>query len=238
MPAKNRTKQYASDARYHLYNRGVDKQKIFRDRQDYGVFLSYLKTYLEPKDEIALRATIMDETSPWRAKDKAIKLLRLNNFHESLSLLAYCLMPNHFHFLVHQQDEDIIDRFLNSLGTRYTMYFNKKYKRVGPLFQGVYKAVLINSDEQLLYLTRYIHRNPISLIKPKDLASQGQALRSWEYSSYREYLALRQTKWVNPNEILSQFGKKVPTSYESFVEGFDQNENAAYILNDSTIDVE
>ncbi|MDP1722121.1 MAG: transposase [Candidatus Gottesmanbacteria bacterium] len=238
MPAKNRTKQYEEDARYHLYNRGVDKQKIFRDRQDHSVFLSYLKTYLEPKDEITLRATIMDETASWRAKGQAIKLLRLNNFYDNLTLLSYCLMPNHFHFLVHQRDEDGIDRFVNSLGTRYTMYFNKKYKRVGPLFQGVYKAVLVKTDDQLLYLSRYIHRNPLGLDKSKILASQGLALRSWEYSSYKEYLALRQTKWVNRKEILTQFGKKGTTSYQSFVEGFDENENAAYILHDTAIDVD
>lgn len=178
MPAKNTIKEFVAGGYYHLYNRGVEKQKIFRDRQDYGVFLSYLKTYLEPKDEKTLRATIMSEAASWREKDKASKLLRLNNFYEDLTVLSYCLMPNHFHFLVHQKAEDTIDRFTNSLGTRYTMYFNKKYKRVGPMFQNVYKAALVGSDEQLLHLTRYIHRNPVGLVKREYLASQGNALRS------------------------------------------------------------
>jgi len=224
MPAKHSIKEFVEGGYYHLYNRGVEKQKIFRDKQDYGVFLSYLKTYLVPKDEKALRAVLASDTAGWREKNKAAKLLRLNNFFDDLALLAYCLMPNHFHFLVHQKAEDTIDRFINSLGTRYTMYFNKKYKRVGPLFQGVYKAVLVGSDEQLLHLTRYIHRNPKVFYHGKKPASQGDALRSYEYSSYREYGALRRTNWVKPGEILDQFGKKGKMSYQAFVEDADEED--------------
>ncbi|MEK7543927.1 MAG: transposase [Patescibacteria group bacterium] len=237
MPAKHTIKEFVENGYYHLYNRGVEKQKIFKDDQDYGVFLSYLKTYLEPKDEVKLRATILDSSASWREKDKASKLLRLNNFNDDLDLLAYCLMPNHFHLLVHQKDKDTIDRFLNSLGTRYTMYFNKKYKRVGPMFQGVYKAVLIGRDEQLLHLTRYIHRNPKSVYHGKKPASQGLALRSWEYSSYRDYLAFRQTRWVKPKEILNQFGKKGVTSYQAFVEDVDE-EDTVRIVGNAGIDGE
>lgn len=222
---------------YHLYNRGVEKQKIFKDDQDYRVFLSYLKTYLDPKDEAKLRAVIVDANASWREKDKASKLLRLNNFCDDLDLLAFCLMTNHFHLLVHQKEEDTIDRFLNSLGTRYTMYFNKKYKRVGPMFQSVYKAVLVGSDEQLLYLTRYIHRNPKSIYHGKNLASQGDALRSYEYSSYREYLQLRLTKWVKPKEILDQFGKKGAISYQAFVEDVDE-EDMVRIVGNASIDTD
>ncbi len=178
MPAKNRIKEYLDNSFYHIYNRGVEKQPIFRDSQDYHVFLSYLKTYLEPKDEIKLRKILTSDSVSWREKDQAIKLLRLNNFSDSIKLLAYCLMKNHFHFLIKQSEATAMDRFTNSLFTRYTMYFNKKYKRVGPLFQSVYKAVLVNTDEQLVYLTRYIHRNIIANKRKIDLASQGQALRS------------------------------------------------------------
>ncbi|MBI4065503.1 transposase [Candidatus Gottesmanbacteria bacterium] len=238
MPAKHRIKEYDEDAWYHLFNRGVEKQRIFRDEQDYAVILSYLKTYLEPKDEEQLRKVLASPASGWREKNVAIKLLRLNNFHEDLMLCAYCLMPNHFHLLVHQRKSDTIDRFVNSIGTRFSMYFNKKYKRIGPLFQGVYKAVRITSDEQLLYLTRYIHRNPFSLPFAKKLASQGQALRSWSYSSYHEYLSLRNTSWVKPQEILSQFSEKGWTSYQGFVEDKALEEIAVKIIGNSTIDDE
>lgn len=173
MPAKNSLKIYTPNSYYHLYNRGVEKRIIFIDEQDYHVFLSYLKEYLIPKDELALRKRLADSNTSYKEKDKILKALRMNNFSEEIFLVAYCLMPNHFHLLIKQSDELSIDRIMNSLGTRYTMYFNRKYKRVGPLYQDVYKAVLVRTDEQLLHLSRYIHRNPI------ELASQGDALRGY-----------------------------------------------------------
>lgn len=211
MPAKNTIKQFVEGGYYHIYNRGVEKRKIFMDNQDYLVCLSYLKTYLMPKEVNNLQAIIADPKIDWGKKDKAIKLLRLNNFSERLSLLAYCLMPNHFHFLVKQTDEDVIDNFMNSLFTRYSMYFNRKYRRVGKLFQGVYKAVLVNTDEQLLHLSRYIHRNPISIL-------QGDALQKYSYSSYGAYLKISDFDWVKSNMILSAFSSTKFNSYKSFVE--------------------
>jgi len=89
----------------------VEKRLIFLDDQDYGVFLSYLKTYLEPKDEIELQSVLASGDSSSREKDKALKLLRLNNFYDSIQLIAYILMPNHFHFFVKQTKLDSIDPF-------------------------------------------------------------------------------------------------------------------------------
>ena len=232
MPAKNSIKQYAPDSYYHLYNRGVEKRQIFMDTQDYTVFLSYLKSYLLPKDSLNLQKMLADPLTPWRQKDRIIKLLRLNNFSETLELLAYCLMSNHFHFLFKQTEADTIDKFMNSLCTRYTMYFNKKYKRVGKLFQGVYKAVLVTSDEQLLHLSRYIHRNPTSL------ALQGDALQGYKYSSYQEYLGLRDTKWVKPDQILSFFSKSGYNSYKIFTEDVSLEEVSIGKVSKLTLDYE
>lgn len=153
MPGGNARKQYAENSYYHIYNRGVEKRLIFQDSQDYGVFLSYLKEYLSPKNEEELRNKLSDFNISYKERDKILKLLRLNNFADEISLLAFCLMPNHFHFQIKQIGELSIDKFMNSFGTRYSMYFNRKYKRVGPLYQGVYKAVLITTDEQLLHLS-------------------------------------------------------------------------------------
>ena len=212
MPAKNARKQYLENGYYHLYNRGVEKRTIFLDQQDYSVFLSYLKEYLIPKNEKALQEILSNSNTSSKEKDKALKLLHLNNFYNEITLLAYCLMPNHFHFFIKQKNPNSIDKFMNSLCTRYTMYFNKKYKRVGSLYQGVYKAVLVSSEEQFLHLSRYIHKQA--------LASQGEALRSWtgQPSSYNEYLGLRKTQWIYPEEILSYFSNSNPSlSYEAFV---------------------
>lgn len=215
MPAKNSLKTYSPNSYYHIYNRGVEKRLIFQDEQDYGVFLSYLKNYLLPKNEEKLQQALSNPNLNYKEREQILKELRLNNFSGEITLLAYCLMPNHFHLLVKQKSANSIDKFMNSLGVRYTMFFNRKYKRVGVLYQDVYKAVTIESDPQLLYLSSYIHRNPFIQAS----ASQGDVLRAWSPSSYYEYLGLRKTEWVHPEEILAFFSKTIPQlSYQAFVE--------------------
>jgi len=209
MPSKNSIKQYVENSYYHLYNRGVEKRQIFMNEQDYGVFLSYLKEYLLPKDEEGLRKRLSDPNLSSLQKKKILRQLRLNNFSGEIILLAYCLMPNHFHFFIKQRSAGSIDKFMNSLCTRYTMYFNRKYKRVGSLFQGVYKAVLVTSDAQFLHLSRYIHKQALAL--------QGEALEP-QPCSYPEYLGKRNTKWVHPEEVLAHFSSTNHNlSYEAFV---------------------
>lgn len=219
MPCKNIRKTYQENSYYHIYNRGVEKRNIFEDEQDYSVFLSYIKTYLTPKNEEKLRQIITFEKSTSKEKDQATKLLRLNNFCTEIKLICYCLMPNHFHFLIKQKSETSIDYFMNSLGTRYTLFFNKKYKRVGPLYQSTYKAVLVESEQQLLWLSHYIHRNPTSIKQP---------------SSLPEYLEQRKTEWVYSKEILSYFSKTNKNlSYKTFI----QNSEDPPSIKDITIDI-
>ena len=127
-------------------------------------------------------------------------------------------MPNHFHLLIKQNNKTAIEFFMRSLSTKYSVYFNKKYDRVGPLFQGAYKAVLVENETYLLHLSRYIHLNPTGKIPLKDT-----------YSSYSDYLKLRKTKWLNSQNILSYFNKAQKTrlkdvfSYQSFIEDYLQN---------------
>ncbi|MBI2074665.1 MAG: transposase [Candidatus Levybacteria bacterium] len=213
MPSRNSRKIYQENSYYHLYNRGVEKRRIFLDQQDYAVFLSYLKEYLLPKDEKSLQKRLSDPLTPSHEKDKILKSLRLNNFSNDIILLAYCLMPNHFHFFVKQRSSNAIDTLMNSLGTRYTMYFNNKYKRVGTLYEGTYKAVQVNNESQFIYLSKYIHKQALAL--------QGDALQA-QPTSYDDYLGKRQTDWVKPTEVLSYFSKNnASLTYQSFVEELD-----------------
>lgn len=206
MPAKNSTKTYVENGYYHIYNRGVEKRKIFMDRQDYAVFLSYLKEYLLPKNEKELYERLSDPNISSRERDKVLKIISLNNFNKEISFLAYALMPNHFHFFIKQKSAGTIDRFMNSLATRYTMYFNRKYKRVGHLYQDVYKAVTVTDEKQFIYLSSYIHK---------------QAL-PYQPSSYTDYIGNSKTAWVYPDEILSFFSKINPSlSYENFVSEYE-----------------
>ena len=231
MPAKNRIKTYVEDSFYHIYNRGVEKRQIFMDEQDIGVFLSYLKTYLLPRDDKVLKSITADPRKSYKEKSIASRALLLNNFSSELEMTAYTTMPNHFHFLVYQTSPDAIDRFMNSLGTRYTMYFNKRYKRVGPLFQGIYKGALVESDERLVYLSRYIHRNILSL--PKELQRKFP-------SSYPVYLNQIKQEWVKPERILAHFSKAEYDSYREFVEieDMDENNKEAVTLSKVALDIE
>lgn len=210
MAAKNSIKKYVADSYYHIYNRGVAKSEIFLDPQDISVFCSYLKTYLLPKDNKLISATIVSEKSSTKEKDKAIKELSLKNFSNKIDLLAYALMPNHFHLLVHQEDSNAIDSFMNSLGVRYVGYFNRKYHRVGPLFQGRYKAVLVVSEEQLLHLSRYLHKNTTTGF-PNTLP---------------EYLGKRKTEWVKKNLLFDYFrnSKNKVDSYQNFMNEIGSDE--------------
>lgn len=210
MPKKNVVKTYVTNGHYHIYNRGVEKRDIFLDTQDYKVFLKYLKDYLSPiKDKKKSSKTFSLRGSTFKGIPRQTK-----NYNKKVELLAYCLMPNHFHLLIKQNKKEVMKNFMQSLATRYSMYFNKKYDRVGSLFQGNYKAVLITKDQYLLHLSRYIHLNP----------SQYTSNLLEAYSSYAEYLGKRKTKWINTNPILAFFSQskiqelKKNNSYKDFVE--------------------
>ena len=117
-------------------------------------------------------------------------------------------MPNHFHFLIRQIKDNGVSIFISHLTNSYTKYFNTKYKRVGPLFQGEFKAVLIDSDEQLMHISRYIHLNPYVSNITKD----------WEtfaYSSFQEFIEKKKRRISSPSYILSLF--KDLKEYKAFV---------------------
>lgn len=199
MPAKNVLKTYASGGYYHIYNRGVDKGLIFRKDQDYKTFLSYLKIYLSLQGDSL-------KVAPSR---------KLRNYFGEIGLLCYCLMPNHFHLFVQQKSNHGIDHFMRSLATKYVRYFNTHYHRLGPLFQDTYKAVQIQSDIQFIYLSKYIHRNPLGLSPYKEYPRR---LIEYPYSSYGNYLNNFLQSWVQTADILSYFSRINPQlSYESFV---------------------
>jgi putative transposase len=143
MPARNAIKYYVENGYYHVYNRGVNKNEIFSDSRDFAVFLKYVKQYLTPKDE-RLTQQLLNNTYVSSAERRRIAGgLALQNFSQDIILLAYCLMPNHFHFFLKQKCLNAMNLFMKSLTLRYAMYFNRQHQRSGPLFQGVYKAICI-----------------------------------------------------------------------------------------------
>lgn len=209
MPTRHSVKEYKENGIYHVYNRGVAKGNIFLDKQDYKTFLYFLKLYLSDYKELKKGLNPRE----------VYALLAKQNFHERIDLLAYCLMPNHFHLEVKQKDPEALTEFMRCLATNYSMYFNKRHDRVGSLFQGIYKAILIKDEGYFLHLSRYIHLNPLEL-----KGFNPQNLEGYDYSSYQDYLDQRNTKWVKPDLILGSFGTeqkglmKNRSSYKSFVE--------------------
>ena len=203
VPAKFVIKQYVENGYYHLLNRGVEKRPIFLDKKDYRTFLSFLKRYLSDPD------LQQQDVQP-------IRLSRRSDLHKEIKLVAYCLMPNHFHLLIKQETRNAITKFARSLSNAYVRYFNDRYDRVGTLFQGKIKGVLVDSDAYLLHLSRYIHQNPGEIWK--------KSLRDYPFSSYAEYLGLRNTTWIYPEIVLDFFSSSENNlfydyfSYRSFVE--------------------
>jgi len=195
MPGRNARKSYADEGYYHIYNRGVEKREIFLDDQDYHVFISYFKLYLSPVDDL-------EKVSPSK---------RLKNYFGEVELLCYCLMPNHYHMIIKQHSSTAIVGFIRCISTKYAMYFNKKYKRNGHLFQGVYRAVTIDSEYQLIHLSRYIHRNP------DPTGSDPVGLIEYPYSSLQNYMERIKQNWISHGEVLGLFSKSGQNPYLSFL---------------------
>lgn len=134
--------------------------------------------------------------------------LQAKNLHTQLDLISYCLMTNHFHFLIKQKPINADSKFMQQLTNAYTEYFNKKYKRDGSLVQGRFKATLINSDSLLLHTSRYIHLNPLA-------SGIVNNLKDFQWSSYLEYVNYSKDNLCKKEIILNQFTSN--SAYQQFV---------------------
>jgi putative transposase len=196
---------FATGEYYHIYNRGVAYQPIFRKAKDYERFVLSLHYYQFKNIPIRLSKYLQ---KPQEVRTELFKELVKSN-DKIVDLIAFCLMPNHFHFLIKQDTEDGISKYMRLMTNSYARYFNTKYKRVGSLFQGMFKLVHVENDEQLLHLSRYIHLNPLVSFIVKE-----QNLISYPWSSLGEYIK-GEAIFANPTPILSHFSVK--QSYLAFV---------------------
>lgn len=176
-------KEFAANEFFHVYNRGVGKMKIFIDKEDFNLFLIRLKENLFP-ELIDLKNISKDAYRRKRLPPK------------SFDLISYCLMPNHFHLLIRQNTDLPITQLISKLCTSYSKYFNKKYNRVGSIFQDKFKAVRVDKNEQLLWTSCYIHENPRKAEIVKNLSD-------YEWSSYPDFL--KDNSLCKKEVILGQF---------------------------------
>ncbi len=186
MPGKNVIRENDTNAYYHVYNRGAGKQPIFLDDQDRHKFLSLLARHLDPDDTV------------WRSDGQPYPVF-------DVELLAYCLMDNHFHLLFYQADDrKAVSGLMKSVSTAYTMYFNKKYRASGHLFQGAYKSSHITTEPYLLHITRYIHMNPRYYLR-------------YQWSSIGAYLGQPAPAWLT----IDRLNTMSPAKYKEFLTEYD-----------------
>mgnify|MGYP001591135571 FL=1 len=135
---------------YHVFNRGVDKRTIFESKDDLDYFYRRLVDLNidDINPNIKLKRSRLSGAVTYDIDKKQL-----------VSIVSYCLLPNHFHLVLKQESEGGISRFMQKLGTSYTMYFNQKYKRSGSLFQGKFKANMIDGEFGLPVLSVYVNLN-------------------------------------------------------------------------------
>lgn len=202
---------------YHIFNRGSEKRDIFTQPRDYQRFLKtfYYYHFLGKKPSFSKFAK--SQLNSFEPKpDKKL-----------VDIISYCLMPNHFHFLIKQLKDSGISIFLSQLSNSYTKYFNTKYRRIGPLFQGAFKAVHIETESQFVHLSRYIHLNPV-------VSGLTKRLDDYPWSSYLEY-ANGKNFYCSPEEILCLFPSF--DNYKKFVENQIDYATSLEILKHRTVDI-
>lgn len=171
---------------YHIYNRSIAGNLLFRESRNYLFFLSKVEKYILPKAD----------------------------------LIAYCLMPNHYHFIL-KLTTDNISSAMQKLAISYAKSYNLVYGQSGHLFQGPYQRIHVQDLNYLLHLSRYIHLNPVK-------AQLVQNAAKWEYSSYQEYVGLRKSDYLNPGGILDLVCEKPGLNsnskyqeYRKFIESWE-----------------
>lgn len=168
---------------FHVYNRGAHKEKTFLESADYNRFVDLL--YLANSDKPVRYS---------RAKQAGLYLF--DRGETQVNIIAYCLMPNHFHIFLREKYPGSKAIFMKKLCTAYSMYFNKKYDHSGIVFQGVYKEKAVLDDRYFHYLIQYIHLNPFDVDSARQLKNFSSDYfemvvnfsKTYEYSSFKDYL--------------------------------------------------
>lgn len=185
---------------FHIFNRSISGYKVFRHDKVFQRFLETLDYYnsleVKPKLSFVKNKKMYQFDSLFAIKNKAV-----------VKFLSYCLMPDHYHLLIKILVSNALSKYINDVENSFTRYFNTKFKRKGPLWEGPFKAVLIRTNEQTLHVSRYIHLNPTSdglVENPED----------WEYSSYKQII----TQPFLLKKQLKEISISNPLAYKKFVD--------------------
>ncbi|RJQ36949.1 hypothetical protein C4559_04435 [Candidatus Microgenomates bacterium] len=195
----------ANDQIYHVFNRGVERRTVFGTQWEFKRALDVFKFYRF--SNLPFRFSQLLKL-PKEERERIIS--EINTNAKLVEIISFCLMPNHFHFILKQLQSGGIKKFISNFSNSYSKYFNTKHERIGPLFEGIFKAVLVESDEQLIHLSRYIHLNPVS-----SFLIPNEKLENYIWSSLPEYLENIDDGICSKDTVLSLFPSI--ESYHKFI---------------------
>jgi putative transposase len=233
MPSRFTERNFVSGYYYHLYNRGAHQQLLYKDADDYHAFLEILRHYLlHPLGTPPSIITRFHEAKYHRAAQEETEDRIYKPEPKAYTLTAYCLMPNHFHLMIRQEVGDItLSNLMRRLCVGYAMYYNQRYHHSGTIFQGKYKNITVLSEMQWLYLTKYIHRNPLHLPGAKT-----NDLDTYPYSSYHNYIGKQTDTWLSTTEILGRYHHDPYREYAAFVrDGSDVGPIKPFAIDSDTL---
>ena len=200
---------------YHVYNRGVGKQTLFKEDRDYVRFLFGILFLQSPVSfpQLGRHISAFVKSPAFDITTFSVDEKNLSEIttHRWIELIGFCIMPNHFHLLVQEKEDKGLARYMHKVETAYGKYFSIKYKSSGHVFQNAYGATHIESNDELLYVSTYIHRNPRALQRWTDKEY------SYPWSSYQDFA--KRNRWsalLNPSVIVEQF--RNPEEYRKFTQ--------------------
>ena len=200
----------APDEAYHIFNRGVNKQRVFLEDTDYIRMLLLILSFQSPKIFYNISRYVKNFKNH---KDFGLSKNITSEILDTkaVELISFALMPNHFHLFVQELEEGGISKYLQRIEIAYTKYFNTKYRRSGYLFQGPFQSVHVDSNEQALYLSAYIHLNP------REFKQWQKKEHLYPWSSYQDLINKNRWGELLEHDIISgQFS--TPTEYKHFIE--------------------
>jgi len=203
---------------YHIYNRGVDKRKVFITDRDYERFAFLLAACND-------KSPLLNSTFRYRGLASIEDFFKGREKNKLVDILCFCLMPNHFHLLLKQVEENGISKFLQKVLTGYTMYFNNRNERSGSLFQGVFKSVHVDHDKYLKHLATYIHMNPLELIYPKwkigdeikNLDEAIVSLENYRWSSLSDYSNNKKFQMIMNYALVGEIGEDFKSNFKDLI---------------------
>lgn len=194
---------------YHVFNRTIDKKRIFLSSSFIQYFLESIYFY---RSTFYNRSFSNFRYTSFSKREELVKMLDDKNYFQ-IDILSYCIMPTHYHLLLSQCKEKGIQHFMMTLINSFTRYYNLKQNRIGPIFLPRFQSRRIITEEQLIHVSRYQHLNPYS----SGLISSLQQLEHYPWSSYQNYISQKESKIVNTQQILDYF-QNDKKKYQKFVE--------------------